>query len=79
MYKLYVIQSTTANKKYIGVATDEIVRLSQHNNKQVRSTKFYAPWKLIHTEEYQTKTEALQREYELKHNSWKKKELFDKL
>ena len=39
-----------------------VYRLKRHNQGKVRSTKAYIPWKVVYTEEYQTKSEAYQRE-----------------
>ena len=39
-----------------------VYRLKRHNRGKVRSTKAYIPWKVVYTEEFQTKSEAYQRE-----------------
>ena len=79
MYYLYIIESLLNGRKYIGSTENTEKRLHQHNNKQVRSTKAYAPWKLVFTEKYATKTEARKRELELKNNSWKRRDLYEKI
>jgi len=48
---------------------DSSARLSEHNNKKVKSTKGYAPYRLIHTEEFENKAEARKREIRLKKHS----------
>ncbi|MEI6311611.1 MAG: GIY-YIG nuclease family protein [Bacteroidota bacterium] len=41
-------------------------RVKQHNNKQNTSTKFYAPFILVHFEKFDTRIEARNREKYLK-------------
>jgi len=79
MYHLYVIESTKIKRKYIGITDDVQKRLIQHNQKRVRSTKAYVPWRLVYREDYLTKTEARKREIELKKNAWKRNDLFKKI
>ena len=40
--------------------------MAEHNAGKVRSTKLGVPWKLMHTERYNTYTEARKRELFLK-------------
>jgi putative endonuclease len=63
---LYILQSTIKAKTYIGIATDLDRRLTEHNSGKTRSTKPFAPWKIIHQEKYDTRTEARKREKYLK-------------
>ena len=76
MFYLYILKSLVVDRKYIGITGNVENRLREHNNKKVRSTKAYAPWRLALTEEYVAKTEARKREIELKRNFWKRNELF---
>jgi putative endonuclease len=48
------------------MTVDVIERLKQHNLKQNKSTKAYAPWKLIYKEEFETRLEAREKEKYLK-------------
>ncbi|MDA0779484.1 MAG: GIY-YIG nuclease family protein [Bacteroidetes bacterium] len=41
-------------------------RLITHNKGQVRSTKSYVPWKVVHTETHATQVDARKREKYLK-------------
>ena len=66
MFSIYVIQSIKHWKYYIGYSEDIHKRLQYHNLWKVKSTKPYTPYKIIYSEEYKTKTEALKREKELK-------------
>jgi len=66
MYYTYIIYSESADKYYIGHTHDLALRLQRHNEEWTRSTKFGIPWKLVYSETYQTKSEAMKREYKIK-------------
>jgi putative endonuclease len=67
MYTVYVIYSVSFNKIYIGQTDGLDRRLFEHNNGLLSSyTKRYKPWKIVYTEEYETRSEALKREKQLK-------------
>jgi putative endonuclease len=68
MHYVYIVQSQIKNWKYIGVTEDLEKRLLLHNSGATKSTKPYRPLKLIYTEEFTSKTEALRRELFLKKN-----------
>ena len=78
MFYLYILKSSVSNRHYIGHTNNLDNRLMRHNQKEVRSTKAYTPWKLVYSETYQTKTEARKREIELKRHTWKRQEIFNK-
>jgi len=69
-YIVYVIQSETTKKIYIGQTNDFDKRLKQHNDKtfDIRSyTKLQGDsWKLKYKEEYNKREEAITREKQLK-------------
>ena len=62
----YIIQSEKTGKYYIGSSEDVQKRLQQHNWSRTPSTKSGIPWKLVYTEKYNTRTEAVSREYAIK-------------
>ena len=68
MFHLYIIQSTIKNWKYIGVTENIEKRLLLHNSGATKSSKPCRPLKVIYSEAYNTKTEALIRERHLKKN-----------
>ena len=51
---------------YIGMTSNLEQRLERHNKRQNKTTKPYAPFKLIYTEEVETRIMARQREKYLK-------------
>jgi len=66
VYYVYVLWSDKLRKRYTGSCKDIPIRFRQHNNGESKFTKGGIPWKLIHSEEYLTKTEARKREIFLK-------------
>ncbi len=66
MYKVYILKTDSKERYYIGHSEDVEKRLSEHNSAKTKSTKAYVPWKIIYTEEYQTKSEVYKREIEIK-------------
>ena len=66
MYYVYALKSRTNGDLYIGFTTDLKERFMLHNNKKVRSTKAYVPWKLVYYEAYFDKFDATKREKKLK-------------
>jgi len=66
---VYILQSLKDNKFYIGETADVARRLAFHNAGLQRSTRHITPFKIVLTEEHETRTQALLREKEIK--SWK--------
>ncbi|MFD2561031.1 GIY-YIG nuclease family protein [Aquimarina rubra] len=66
MFIVYILFSESLNKYYIGHTANLEDRLKRHNQGRSKSTKPGMPWKIMYTEEYQTKSEAYQREMEIK-------------
>jgi len=67
MFSVYVLYSESFNKIYIGQTDNLERRLFEHNNGLLSSyTKRYIPWKIIYTENFISRSEALIREKQLK-------------
>jgi putative endonuclease len=66
---VYILQSQKDNKYYIGESSDVAARLLYHNSGKQRSTKNRIPFHIVLIEEFETRTEALIREKQIK--SWK--------
>ena len=66
MYYTYIIQSQKNGRFYIGSCHDIDVRIERHNAGATPSTKPGRPWKLVYSESYETNSEALKREREIK-------------
>ena len=61
-YTVYILHPEKDNKRYIGFTDNIESRFIEHNMGKVKSTKNRRPLKIMHTEEYENKTEAMQRE-----------------
>jgi len=79
MYYLYILQSLKDNGFYIGISSNVARRLKDHNYGKTKSTSTRIPFILIHTETFGNRSEARQREVELKTNYSKRKDLYTKL
>ena len=66
MYYVYVIKSKVRKYIYVGLTNDVDERLNRHNTFKNKTTKPYAPFDLILTEEFKTRSEARIREKYLK-------------
>ncbi|MFA5806468.1 MAG: GIY-YIG nuclease family protein [Melioribacteraceae bacterium] len=66
MFTVYVLLSEKDNNRYIGFTNDIERRLTEHNLGKVKSTKNRQPLKLIYTELYENKSDAMKREKYLK-------------
>ena len=65
MYYVYVLENNNG-KHYIGSCINLEARLKRHNQNSVRSTKNKGPFRIILKEEFYSRTEARQRENQLK-------------
>jgi putative endonuclease len=66
-YLVYILYSEGCDKFYIGHTDNIDRRIDEHN--QGKGGKFSStcfPWKLMLTEEYPTRSEAMKRELEIK-------------
>jgi putative endonuclease len=69
MPNVYILQSESSNRFYIGSTANVEVRLGQHQRGESLATRGRGPWKLVYQEEFATAAEAVRRERQLK--SWK--------
>ena len=65
-YWTYILQSIKFDKYYIGQSGDVDDRFRRHNNGESKSTKAYRPWKLVYRKRWNTRSEAVQHEKQLK-------------
>ena len=71
MFYVYILRSEKDKKRYIGFTKNLDRRLIEHNSGLIKSTKNGRPLTLIYIEEYSSKTEAMNREKEIKANKGK--------
>jgi putative endonuclease len=72
MYYVYALWSYKLKRRYIGFTENLESRVIKHNSGLSTYTSRGIPWKLIHKEIFETKTEALKREKFLKSGSGRK-------
>ncbi|MEK7519777.1 MAG: GIY-YIG nuclease family protein [Patescibacteria group bacterium] len=74
MFFVYLIRCDDGSL-YTGISTDYKTRFSQHaQGKGARYTRMRKPVRIVHIEEYRTKSEALKRERQVKGWRREKKE-----
>ncbi|TAE51415.1 MAG: GIY-YIG nuclease family protein [Bacteroidetes bacterium] len=66
MHYLYILQSELDQSYYVGSTQGVEQRLASHNAGRGRYTRKKMPWKLVYTEVFETKSEALIREKAIK-------------
>ena len=77
MFFVYVLQNLNG-KLYIGSTENVQKRLSCHNGGKVESTKPHRPYKIIYTEEFETRSDAMARECQIKRSGKLRKMIKDK-
>ena len=65
-YHVYILQSELDGTYYVGSTHDLEMRVVRHNQGGSRYTKARQPWKLVHSEQFESKSEALIRERHIK-------------
>ena len=66
MFYTYIIYSSAINKYYVGSCQDVHQRLQDHLNSRSKYTKVAKDWELKYFETFQTRSEATQRELQIK-------------
>jgi len=71
MYYVYVLLSESTDKIYIGQTNNTVIREKRHNNELPSKSRSYThknkgPWRIVYTEKFATRKEAMRREKELK-------------
>ena len=72
MFTVYAIKSLSHNFIYVGMTENLDDRLRRHNSGYNKSTKRFAPFKLIYSENCETGEEARTREKYFKSTSGKR-------
>ena len=63
---LYILQSDTTRRYYIGQTKNLQERVAYHNANYSRALKNRGPWKLLYSEEFASRSEAVRRESYIK-------------
>ena len=62
MFYVYVLKSEKTGRRYVGSCEALDERLRRHNAGAVNATKHGVPWRLLHTEGFSTRVEAITKE-----------------
>lgn len=76
-YNVYAIKSLDFNYIYVGMTSNIEKRLTEHNGGKTKSNKRFAPFKLIHYKEFESRADV--RKYEIKLKSGSGKEFLKNL
>ena len=63
---VYILYSDSIDRYYIVSCSDIEIRLARHNAGATISTKSGRPWKIVYSEEFNSKNEAIKREFYFK-------------
>ena len=66
MFYIYILRSQQTQRYYVGSTEDVDKRLDQHNSGKSISTRAGVPWEIIHTERFETRSDAVLRERKIK-------------
>lgn len=76
-YYIYILESERDHSYYVGYTQGLEKRVTDHNEGRGRYSSRKTPWKLVHSETYNSKREAIIRERQIK--KWKSKKLIQQL
>jgi len=71
-YFVYILYSKTADKYYVGHTSNVDDRLFRHTNSGSKSTKHTDDWILKYRKTYDTRSEAMRKELEIKRKKSRK-------
>jgi len=74
---LYILQSLTSGRYYVGSTDDLDRRVSEHQGGKNLATRGRGPWKLVYFEQFDSLLDARRREQEVKR--WKSAKLIQAL
>ncbi len=66
MFIVYILYSKSLDRYYTGHTANIQDRLLRHNNGRSKATKTGAPWVIVYTEMFNTKSIAYKRELDIK-------------
>ena len=83
MFTVYILYSEKHRKTYVGYTSNLIERYKSHNSLATKGyTIKFRPWKVIHIEIFENKTEAMIREKQLKvgkGRQWIKEDVIERM
>jgi putative endonuclease len=72
MFYVYILKNDGDGSFYVGQTQNISDRLKRHNENRSLSTKNKGTWSLVHLEEFNSRSEAVKREKEIKKKKSKK-------
>ncbi len=66
MFQVYILQSLKTHRFYTGYCQDLSNRLTEHNSGENKSTRSGIPWRILHTETFTAKADAIRKEASIK-------------
>ena len=66
MFFTYIIQSHVNGRDYTGSTANLNDRLKRHQEDRSKATKGKGPWKLVYSDSFRTRSEAIKREFQIK-------------
>ncbi|NJM78505.1 MAG: GIY-YIG nuclease family protein [Flavobacterium sp.] len=76
-HTVYILYSIIKNKYYIGYTANIEEKIVRHNQKPKGFTGSTNDWQLVYSEKYESKSEALMREKQIK--NWKSRTKIEEL
>ena len=77
VFYTYIIFSISLNRFYIGSTADIEERIVRHNQKSKGFTGNKSDWKLVYSESFKSREEAIEREFQIKKS--KSRKMIEKL
>jgi len=77
MFSVYILKSLITDKYYIGQTSDIKRRLLYHNSGYSKYTKAGIPWKLVYSENFDTRHQTMNREAQFK--NYKSRVMIEKI
>ena len=62
MYYTYIIETLNGKHRFIGHCRNLKSQLNQHNSRNVKATRDNRPWRVIYSEKFKNKNDAISRE-----------------
>ena len=77
MFYVYILYSSSLDKYYVGSTQEIDTRIEKHLTNHKGFTSKAKDWVLKHSESYNTRSEAVQRETQIK--KWKSRVIIEKI
>jgi putative endonuclease len=76
-HSLYILQSKSCGKYYVGISQNPEIRVQYHNTIEKGFTSRYRPWEIVFIKEFENRELAMEAERKVK--SWKSRKMIEKV